>query len=251
MRIDEFSIRSSEILGVALFDTLHAVEADGVHCYLWLVNRRGAERFDADIAHDHFVEYDVAPDNIEQELTRLTPHVAGFRAWRATLEELRAAEIVEAAGHAAEPTDRAGPHVREVVIPDDADLSVMEHDFHGSPILEILIDGHAWESPFDAHFRFGLTKARMILTVRDLIELFWMTDGTRPRHEEPTIVARADFNCVCTCVTHAFFEAYGRRVYERYIHLSSGDKHIGFGLRKAKALLDLESEIAGFVRRYT
>ena len=94
-----------------------------------------------------------------------------------------------------------------------------------------------------------LTKRRMLLSAVDLVELFAITHGQRPRHHSLVLVARPGDGCICSCVTFPSFEAYGRFVEEPYMQLEAGAMRWGFGLRKAITLA-LEADIKGFAARY-
>lgn len=234
MQLGDFWVGHSKGQGVAIFDR-RFIAAD--YIYLWMVNDNGPKRFDRRIAFQHFVSYqptDATPAEIQE---RLQPHFDQFREWRDEANRAQAeveAEIVRA-------------QKQEVDSVNSTDYGWRTVDYQGYPVFEVLVNGEPWSSPFDAHFRFGLIKSRMILTVLDLIELFWLTSGKWPRHGRTILIASPGLGCVCTCVIHPSFEAHGRDVHEPYLLMQSGDKTLGVGLRKADALLHLEAAIMSFV----
>ena len=130
-------------------------------------------------------------------------------------------------------------------------FSCRETVYCGSPVLEVLVDGDSWHSRYDTHFRFGLAKAHLIITACYFIELFYLTNGTSPKSNEPIGLVRSESG-TCICTKHDSFEnSFGRRVNEKYLEIQSGDIRLGLGLKKAEALLSLQSEIAVFCASHT
>lgn len=232
MDIGEFWIGYSPGQGVAIFDTRYL---DDQFVFLWMVNENAPKRFDLEIAREHFVSFQPTNETPEQLSDRLTPHFERFRTWRSEAEQEQ------------DDAEDVSVHFLPAPPPTGWRYSYQIDDFHGHPIFEVLLNGQPWSSAWDAHFRFGLTKARMLLTIFDLVELFAITHGQRPRHNSPIIMGRAGLGCIVTCTTFPSFTAYGRFVDEPYIQLETGDTRWGVGLRKAHAVLALEEEIRNFV----
>lgn len=232
MDIGEFWIGYSPGQGVAIFDTRYL---DDQFVFLWMVSDDAPKRFDLEIAREHFVSYQSEDETPEQLNHRLTPHFERFRTWRLEAEQ-------EDVG-----VEDVSVHFLPAPPPAGWRYSCQIDDFHGHAIFEVLLNGQPWRSAWDGHFRFGLTKARMLLTIFDLVELFAMTHGQRPRHNSSIIMARTGLGCIVTCTTFRSFTAYGRFVDEPYIQLETGDTRWGVGLRKAHALLALEEHIRTFV----
>ncbi len=123
--------------------------------------------------------------------------------------------------------------------------------FRGNPVLEVLVNGQSWgvTFPFDGHFRFGVQKARLILVFTDLIEKFVETGGIRPSFNTP--ISRTDLkynlNSPCICTTFpGFTRSEGQYINSPYMQLKSGVLAIGFGLKKAEALIEVWNNIKAF-----
>jgi hypothetical protein len=130
-------------------------------------------------------------------------------------------------------------------------FSAREDEYKGHPVLEILADGQPWGSisPYDSHFRFGVSRGAMILTARDLIVTFWSTGGDLPERERKLVVTSPELSCRCDCTTHASFVAHGQTIWQPYMKLVCRPWDIGFGVQKAGALVSLEMRIRAFVHR--
>lgn len=129
--------------------------------------------------------------------------------------------------------------------------SVKTSSFNGDPIIEILCNGKEWGEthPRDENFRFGVTRARLILAAKDLIREFVESEGNQPATGVPiehTYAARGR-GYTLTCRNYAEFNTRSQHVQQPYLRLSSGRYAIGFGLAKAEALVVLMEKIERFV----
>ena len=114
--------------------------------------------------------------------------------------------------------------------------------------MELLRNGEAWgeDLPFgNPHFRFGKTKAQLVLASWDLIEEYVESIGVKPAlfevHER--FVPETNFVTAKVVKQGEFTNRAGILVEKHYLQLSYGDKVWGFGLSKAQALLSYLKEI--------
>ena len=127
-------------------------------------------------------------------------------------------------------------------------FSLKRDSFRGEPTVEVLIDGQAWGQThtWDAHFRFGLFKARMIMTYLDVIEEFGASHGRSPSCHRAIKRRMADSGLECTCTTlPSFVNSYGCHVEEPYVKLQSR-RELGLGVEKANALVVLAEDVERF-----
>ncbi|MGH7741540.1 MAG: hypothetical protein ACRENS_05900 [Candidatus Eiseniibacteriota bacterium] len=127
-------------------------------------------------------------------------------------------------------------------------LSCGESEFQGNRVLEVLVDGQPWGaiSPYDAHFRFGRTKARLIVAATSVIQEFVESSGALPRHSKPRWLREGDV--LLQFSTHPYFNVNSIRIDQPYMKLVDGQIEFGFGLQKANALLTLMPTIEAFIR---
>jgi len=131
--------------------------------------------------------------------------------------------------------------------------SIIEKTYHGNPIIEVLKNGEEFglEFPFDQNFQFGLGKAKMILIAMDIIKLFVDSNGEKPEHEKTDKLSNEEHDMEVWCTKYNSFNWYGRYINRPYLALDSGPVRIGFGLVKARALIEIEHEIENFVSKYS
>jgi hypothetical protein len=113
-------------------------------------------------------------------------------------------------------------------------------------MLEVLGNGRSWKAAFghDQHFQFGTAKAGMILAAMALISQFVKSNGLRPVPGRIIEVHEPSFEICCRCTNCVEDARYGP-----FMRLDAG-KRLSFGMRKASALLQVESEIRAFVQRH-
>ena len=131
--------------------------------------------------------------------------------------------------------------------------SIKESTFRNNPMIEILVDGDVWGSVFgyDENFRFGLTKAKMIIAGMNKIEEFYNSDGKSPPLLEEIDIEDNKYSVLYRCVVHDEFPVKGKIIEKPYLKLIGKYDDIGFGLQKADALLDLKEEIKQFIKKYS
>jgi hypothetical protein len=120
------------------------------------------------------------------------------------------------------------------------------------PIIEILRNGDVWASPWDTNFRFGRIKAAMILYCIDNIQGFALAPESGKLIPSP-IIHQPDPDLIIQLQTFpAFTKMDGVIVDEPYLRLDRiGEKyssHIGFGQRKAAALVILKKDIKNWLK---
>ena len=122
----------------------------------------------------------------------------------------------------------------------------------GDPFIEILVGGQPFgdEFGFDAHFRFGVVKAKMLLTFREVIEVFAATNGNRPAAGESFKCLRGSIGRDTTCTVYPEFGRPGKRIQRPYLEFTSFAARIGIGVTKADAVTATIRDIIDFVRRY-
>jgi hypothetical protein len=127
------------------------------------------------------------------------------------------------------------------------EYEMKEDIYEGNPIVELLhFGGPIIER--DQHFRFGKSKATLLLACMDIVEELAATEG----NERPRVTNRVFIDVVSgyriLATVETFFElSDGRIVNLPWVRLQSErylDLHIGFGRRKAKAILALRRQLA-------
>ncbi|MEW6092545.1 MAG: hypothetical protein AB1531_01140 [Chloroflexota bacterium] len=130
----------------------------------------------------------------------------------------------------------------------DADYSIAQSVYQGEPVIEVLRNQEVWSSDWDKNFRFGRVKTAMILYSIATIEEFavaenpgYMIRGSKVRVHDPDMIIRLQTFPV-------FINSYGESVHEPFLRLERIDgnqvlHHIGFGQRKAAALVILKIDI--------
>jgi len=134
------------------------------------------------------------------------------------------------------------------------EYSIKEGVFKGLPVVEILHQGGAIHE-FDEHFRFGVKKAKLILACMEIVEELAATQfGEMPAIENQTVVDSINGDQI-SLIVESFREwqhSSGRTIKVPWIRLQSDkypDVHIGFGQKKAKAIVCLRRKTAEWVDR--
>jgi hypothetical protein len=114
--------------------------------------------------------------------------------------------------------------------------------------MELLRNGEAWgeDLPFgNPHFRFGKTKAQLILATWDVIGEYVGSVGAKPPlfQAQERYVPDTSFVTAKVVKQGEFINRAGILVEKHYLQLNYGEKVWGFGLSKAQALLSYRKEI--------
>ena len=127
--------------------------------------------------------------------------------------------------------------------------SVKESTYRNKPVIEILVDGNTWGNvyEYDENFRFGLTKAKMIIAGMDTIEKFYNSDGRELPLENAIKIENEKYGIILFCTKFDEFKVYDKILEKPYLELVAEGVRLGIGLQKARALLDLEDEIKQFI----
>jgi hypothetical protein len=133
-----------------------------------------------------------------------------------------------------------------------SDVTVHELSHNGHPYVEIRRNGASF---FDGDgpkkkFQFGLYKACMLLTCKELIEDFAYTEGGKPPSNLEYCINDGPYVPVCSSIKYdEFATSYGIIVAKPYLKIESGWRNIGLGVQKAKSFLEVVPEIEAFVAR--
>jgi len=129
------------------------------------------------------------------------------------------------------------------------EYNMMESTYRGYPIVEILHRGGPIHER-DNNFRFGKSKARLFLACMDIVEELATTQlGELPNIRNQIVVDAVSGNEISVKV-ESFTELElptGIRINVPWVRLELVDNpnvHIGFGRRKAKAILALRRQLA-------
>lgn len=108
----------------------------------------------------------------------------------------------------------------------------------------------ASQDPFDAHFRFGLIKAEMILTCINLIKELLESGGRSPIADVRIQTVDVRFGLLCVCHKRSGFRIARVTVNKPYLEIQYGDVRVGLGLQKAESVLVVEDELTKFVKQH-
>ena len=131
--------------------------------------------------------------------------------------------------------------------------SIREGTYKGNPYIEILRNELPFfdDISFKKEFKFGLNKAKMIITCIDIIYLFSITDGQKPEAGVTYCINNGILNIDCYYKKQdEFTTSFGKRVEKPYLVLESESTSKGFGLQKAEALLLLKEGIKEFIAKH-
>ncbi len=125
-------------------------------------------------------------------------------------------------------------------------FSAKESSFNGFPMLEIMEYNEPYNSPYDEHFRFGIEKAKMIVNCFSFLEDFANSGGVSKDLKVATpYVVKGKYTIT---KFNEFKGRYGRTVEEPYIKIEYKNRSIGIGIKKARILLQIESDISKFTK---
>jgi hypothetical protein len=133
-----------------------------------------------------------------------------------------------------------------------SDISLHDLDYMGHPYIEIRRDGGPFFTLGGAKqkFQFGRYKALMFLTCREPIEQFANTDGRKPESNVEICMNNGPYIRICTCTKYDMFQtSSGMIVRKPYLRIESEGISIGFGVEKAKSIIQVWREIEAFAAR--
>jgi hypothetical protein len=136
----------------------------------------------------------------------------------------------------------------------DPSISVEELHYRHHPVLEIKRDGDDFfvGDGLKRRFRFGLLKAKMILTCMALIEEFLESRGGRPASNLVHCMNNGPYGILCSCTKYSSFKRKSRReIMKPYLVIASGVTKIGIGLEKAQAVSQKRRHLRRFVEEKT
>jgi hypothetical protein len=127
------------------------------------------------------------------------------------------------------------------------EYEMKEDIYKGNPIVELLHNGGPIHER-DKNFRFGKGKAKLFLACLDIVEELAATQGDeRPHIRNHEVVNKVIDDRIIVRVESFFELSDGRTVSVPWVRLQSGkysNLHIGFGRRKARAILALRRKLA-------
>jgi hypothetical protein len=131
-----------------------------------------------------------------------------------------------------------------------SDISLHELNHKGRPYVEIRRNGEPF-FPIGSSkkkFQFGRYKALMLLTCREEINRFASTGGREPKSNIEICENNGPYIQICTCTKYDSFEtSFGMIVHKPYLRIESNGISIGFGVEKARSIVQLMAEIEEFV----
>lgn len=136
----------------------------------------------------------------------------------------------------------------------DAAYRLVASEYLGEPVIEVTRDGQPWNSPWDTHFRFGRIKTAAILFCRKDIQKFALSKHPGAMLPDP-VVRQPDPDLTLQLQTFpAFTNSGGAVVDEPFLRIErlrhgSVTHYIGFGQRKAAALVLLQKDLEAWLRR--
>jgi hypothetical protein len=127
------------------------------------------------------------------------------------------------------------------------EYEMKEDIYKGNPIVELLHNGGPIHER-DKNFRFGKSKARLFLACLNIVEELAATQGDeRPNIRNREFVDTVSGDRIFARVESFFELSDNRRIGVPWVHLQSGkysNLDIGFGRRKAKAIVALRRQLA-------
>ena len=130
--------------------------------------------------------------------------------------------------------------------------SVIESNFKGHPVIEILKNDKEFgaEFPSDQNFKFGVNKAKMIVAAMDIIKQFYNSKAKLPKTGESIKIKDDNIEFHFYCTKYDEFEFGGhKKIHKPYLELDAEFTKISFGLVKTNALIELEEEIKEFAKK--
>lgn len=111
--------------------------------------------------------------------------------------------------------------------------------------IEFFRNGEAWSKGnklMHDHFIFGREKAKMVIECWDLIEEYVNTDGSMPVAGDPNNfrIYPSNWGGYFKVIKEPEFDRNGQIIDKNYLHFKHGDYSWGFGLTKAKAVLQFK-----------
>lgn len=133
-------------------------------------------------------------------------------------------------------------------------FSLKEDNYYGCPIVEVLKNG-GQVTMSDAHFRFGVRKAQMLVACVPVLREFWRASDERKLQFKTQVIPNAlgDLRIKVYVEMHPDFElSSGRPIDRPWLRLQAlppDDDHIGLGTMKCRAICEIEEELRQWIRR--
>lgn len=123
--------------------------------------------------------------------------------------------------------------------------SIKESYYMKNPLIEILYNGGP-VNDFDSNFTFGISKAKMIMECFEEIEEFASLpfEKLRKKFKKEKLVG----NSVIRIDYQPEFEIRGKVLRIPYIKLTKAGISIGFGQKKAEAIIELKELIKKWIK---
>lgn len=134
-------------------------------------------------------------------------------------------------------------------------FSIKEHIENGTPLVEVLKNGGQVHR-YDAHFRFGIHKARMLLACLPALKQFGWSSLEEKSNFEPQIFTLPQNGTKIKVFVemHEDFEySTGELIQQPWLffqELPSGQIHLGLGVIKCRAVCSVQNALVDWLRRH-
>ena len=129
------------------------------------------------------------------------------------------------------------------------EYEMKEDIYKGNPIVELFHNGGPIHER-DAHFRFGEKKAKLFLACMDIVKELAATQGDEmPDIKNQKVIDAVSGDTISVELKREIDLSNNRRLKIPWVHLQSGkysNLDIGFGRRKAKAIVALRRQLAAW-----
>ena len=133
-------------------------------------------------------------------------------------------------------------------------FSLKEDNYYGCPIVEVLKNG-GQVTMSDAHFRFGVRKAQMLVACVSVLREFWRASDEQKLQFKTQIIPNetGDLRIKVYVEMHPDFElSDGRPIDRPWLRLQAlppDNDHIGLGTMKCRAICEVEEDLKSWLRR--
>jgi len=133
-------------------------------------------------------------------------------------------------------------------------FSLKEDVYYGCPIVEVLKNG-GQVTMSDAHFRFGVRKAQMLVACVSVLREFWRASDEQKLQFKTQIIPNetGDLRIEVYVEMHPDFElSDGRPIDRPWLRLQAlppDNDHIGLGTMKCRAICEVEEDLKSWLRR--
>ena len=133
-------------------------------------------------------------------------------------------------------------------------FSLKEDNYYGCPIIEVLKNG-GQVTMSDAHFRFGVRKAQMLVACVPLLKQFWQaSDEMRWEFQTQWVeIQKESLRIKLYVEMHPDFErSDGKPINRPFLQLQAfppDNDHIGLGAVKCRAICEVKEELKRWLQK--